>query len=154
MVLGMRQLKRWVMLALFAHTDSRGIDSPLLELAVNRGRLMELLTMRLCSGNAERELAESAFMTGMFSLADTLFEIPMAKLVEQINLADEVKDALLRRQGTLGTILQLAERLEENDFVAAAPLLEQMSLTVECLASAQFETINWVAELRDSGGQP
>lgn len=149
MVLGMEQLKRWITLALYASNDSNGVHSPLLEMAATRGKLMELLVLAL-KGRAGREHADQAFMVGILSLIDVLFEDSMAELVGKLNLADNVKSALLRRSGDLGELLVLSESLERADFEAVNEQLEQCGLNLDQLLCAQLETISWADGLSSS----
>ena len=141
-VLGLEQLKRWITLALYASNDRNGVQSPLLEMAAMRGKLMELLVLAL-KGRAGREHADQAFMVGILSLIDVLFEVPMAELVGKLNLVDDVKSALLAKSGVLGALLMLAERLEQADFAAVNERLEQFGLSLDHLLAAQLETIAW-----------
>ena len=142
MVLGLEQLKRWITLALYASNDSSGAQSPLLEIAATRGKLLELLVQSLPSPGG-KELSDRAFMTGILSLIDVLFEVPMAELVEKLNLVDDVRDALLQRSGGLGRLLLLAEKLELADFAAVNQQLEESGISLDQLLTAQLETITW-----------
>jgi len=142
MVLGLEQLKRWITLALYASNESSGAQSPLLEIAAMRGKLMELLVQSL-PNPAGKEFSDRAFMAGILSLIDVLFEVSMSELVEKLNLVDDVRDALLERSGRLGSLLQLAEKLEQTDFAAVNQHLEECGLSLDQLLAAQLETITW-----------
>lgn len=146
-VLGRDQLRRWVQLALFSCDPGASGHNPLLDLAAMRGKLMELLAERLLG----RELAESAFMTGVLSLADVLFEVPMEDVLEHLNLTDEIKDALCGRKGMLGTLLDLAVRVEEGDFSSIDLLLPRLPMGHTQLHLAQMEALGWVNGLASSG---
>lgn len=143
-LLGMNHLRRWVQLSLFAGNDTRGINHPLLEMAAVRGRLMEIL---LQQKGVTGEHSEAAFMTGILSLLDALFEIPMNEIIETLNLTEKVSTALLERRGELGQLLSLVERVEAADFDAVTPLLEQCKVTLDQLLSAQLEAFNWRASI-------
>jgi len=145
-VLGMEQLKRWITLALYTVNDSNGVHSPLLEMAATRGKLMELLVLA-ARGRAGSELADQGFMVGILSLIDVLFEDSMAELIGKLNLVENVKSALLHRDGDLGALLELAEMLEQADFPAVSDQLEQCDLTLDQLLSAQLETFSWADKL-------
>jgi len=149
MVLGLEQLKRWVTLALYAGSDNNGVQSPLLEVAAMRGKLMELLVQSL-PGAAGREHADRAFMAGVLSLIDVLFEVSMEELVDKLNLVDDVRAALLDRSGWLGSLLLLAEKLEQADFAGVDEHLGQRGLTPGQLLNAQLETIAWSDRLSAS----
>ena len=142
MVLGQEQLKRWITLALSASNESSGAQSPLLEIAAMRGKLMELLVQSLPSPGG-KEFSDRAFMAGILSLIDVLFEVSMTELVEKLNLVDDVRDALLERSGRLGQLLLLAEKLELTDFAAVNRHLEECGISLDQLLAAQLETITW-----------
>ncbi len=147
LMLGMEQLRRWTQLSMFAGHDSRGMNHPLLEMAAVRGRLMETMLRQLASRSANDERAEAAFMVGILSLLDILFETPMEEIIVNLNLNDDVSSALLRREGQLGTMLKLAEKLEVTDFDAVTVLLEECGLSLDQLLAAQLEAFNWRSSL-------
>ncbi|MBU5613357.1 EAL and HDOD domain-containing protein [Geomonas azotofigens] len=148
-VLGLEQLKRWITLALYASNDQNGVQSPLLEMAATRGKLMELLIIA-SRGRGAAELADQGFMVGILSLIDVLFEDPMAELVGKLNLVDNVKSALLHHEGDLGELLVLAELLEQADFPAVSEQLGICELELDQLLSAQLETFSWADKLSAS----
>ena len=144
-LIGLDKLRHWVHLALFATADNqnRGLNNPLLEMAAVRGRLMEHLVMQRQSVPRGYELAEAAFMTGIFSLFDVLFEVSMEVIIEGLNLTGEITRALLRRGGDLGQLLALAEMVEQANFGEVERLLIAVDISVEELVDAQMEAFNW-----------
>jgi c-di-GMP-related signal transduction protein len=146
MVLGMSQLKRWVQLALFSR-DATGAGTPLLETAAVRGRLMELLVQKQPQFGSDVDYPDRAFMTGVLSLMDVLFEAPMEELVKQLSLADDVRRALVSREGELGIQLILIEHLEKTDFEAVSRLLPESNCSMDILLESQLEAINWANNL-------
>jgi EAL and modified HD-GYP domain-containing signal transduction protein len=143
LLLGMNHLRRWTQLSLFAGHDSRGINHPLLEMAAVRGRLMETMLKQLAGRVASDEQAEAAFMVGILSLLDILFETPMEEIIANLNLNDNVSSALLKREGQLGKMLMLAEKLEVTDFDAVTVLLGECGISLDQLLAAQLEAFNW-----------
>lgn len=144
-LLGMERLRRWVHLALFASADTgnRGLNNPLLEMAAVRGRLMEYLVIHRHGKISGFERSEAAFITGIFSLFDVLFETPMAAVIEGLNLDDEITSALLHREGELGQLLLLSEMVERVEFEEVERLLEVVGISIEELVDAQLEAFNW-----------
>ena len=142
LLIGMSPLRRWTQLSLFAGHDSRSMNHPLLEMAAVRGRLMEIM-LRQVSGQMSNEQAEAAFMVGILSLLDVLFETPMEEIVASLNLTDDVSSALLQREGRLGRMLLLTEKLEVTDFDAVTPLLVECRVSLDQLLQAQLEAFNW-----------
>ena len=143
-LLGRRQLQRWLQILLYAEPGVRGhSQTPLLMLATTRARLMELLAQRLRPG--QRNVADVAFTVGMMSLMDTLFCIPMQDIVEQIPVIDEVRHALLVRQGFFGELLHLAESIEQMDDAndAVMPALHELALDGDDLAELEVSAFEW-----------
>ncbi|MGI4844200.1 MAG: EAL and HDOD domain-containing protein [Janthinobacterium lividum] len=144
MLLGRRQLQRWLQILLYAEPGVRGHNlSPLLMLATTRARLMELLAQRLRP--AQRNVADIAFTVGMMSLMDTLFCIPMQDIVEQIPVIDEVRHALLVRRGFFGELLRLAESIERMDDAQdeVAPALHELAIDGDDLAELEIAAFEW-----------
>ena len=154
LLLGTAHLRRWTQLSLFAGHDSRGMNNPLLEMAAVRGRLMEILFKKVAGRSAGNEQAEAAFMVGILSLLDVLFETPMEELIANLNLNDDVASALLKREGTLGKMLLLAERLEQTDFDAVMILLGECGVSLDHLLTAQLEAFNWRSSILHEGNEP
>lgn len=142
-VVGRRQLQRWLQIMLYAEPGNRGhTQTSLLMLASTRARLMELLAGRLRPG--QRHVADMAFTVGIMSLMDSLFCVPMADLVEQIPVSDEVAQALLCRSGFFGELLRLAEsfeRMEEGD--DPLPALGELAASGDDLVELEMSAFEW-----------
>jgi EAL and modified HD-GYP domain-containing signal transduction protein len=148
MVLGRVQLQRWLQILLYAnHGKSSAIASPLLILATTRGKLLELIAQKLQPGN--RSIADKSFTVGIMSLMDTLFGQPMEKILEQISVAQEVRDALLFRKGTYGDMLKLAEYAErlEDAGPLLGPTLKKLNLSTEDFSALQLTAFQWASNV-------
>ncbi len=147
LVLGQRQLQRWLQILLYAEGGKSGrsnqAPSPLLVLATMRGKLMELTVQKLKPGN--RNMADVAFTVGMMSLMDTLFGMPMEQILAQIAVADDVGAALRNRDGWYGEMLQMTEYLEllEDNYPMLLPLLHKLELSAEELGKLQLDASAW-----------
>jgi EAL and modified HD-GYP domain-containing signal transduction protein len=143
-ILGRRQLYRWMQIMLYTEPDkSRHIISPLLLLASSRGKLLELMTLK--QNPRRSDLADIAFTVGIMSLMDTLFSLPMENILEKMSVAEDVRIALLTREGVFGDMLKLSEYLErgaEYDTLAAE-VLEKLSFTSEELYEMQVAAFEW-----------
>lgn len=145
-VLGRRQLQRWLQLLMFV-PNSGQTDNPLLQLAATRGKLMELLAQ--VQAERDKDYQDRAFIAGILSLLDTLLGMPMEEIAEQINLAPDIKLALLQREGMLGELLELAEKIERSDFAAVGELLDVSGLQVSDLLRAQMEAMRWANDVSE-----
>jgi EAL and modified HD-GYP domain-containing signal transduction protein len=143
MVLGIDKLRRWIQIAIFAGSDCRGINNPLLEMAAARGCLLEYLVMERHGLARCSDQVKTAFMTGMLSLMDVLFETSIEEIVLELNLSNEVAAALIERNGELGTLLSLAETLELTNFREVQELVEKTNIPLSRLFAAQLAAYNW-----------
>jgi len=142
MVLGRKQLANWLQLMLYAQARENAPSvKPLLMLATARGKLLELIAQRQRPGN--HSIADAAFTVGIMSLMDALFGLPMAEILKQIAVAEEVCDALLARQGYYGDLLVLVEAIEHEDVVALLPMLDKFHLDSGDLFLLQTEAYGW-----------
>lgn len=143
-ILGRRQLQRWLQIMLYAEPSKRGHNmSPLLMLATTRGRLLELLANKLRP--SQRHVADTAFTVGIMSLMDTLFGIPMAEILAQIPVSDEVADALMYRGSFFGDLLKLAEcieRIEDMDGYII-PTLRDLAVSTDELVELEMAAFEW-----------
>lgn len=148
-VLGQQQLLRWLQLLLFTERGNENVTSPLLLLAAQRGKLLELLAIRIKPNN--QEFHDRAFMAGILSLLDALLNQPLEDVIKQINLTSDVRQALLEREGKLGSMLELAEVLERNNFEKVIELSNQLELGMDDLMHAQAEAMAWASGVAEGG---
>ena len=135
-LLGYDNLQKWVVLLLFEvdHRDSQSY--PIVEKALVRGRLMESLAKK-----AERTLADSAFITGMLSFMNVLFNMEPDEVMQKLNLVQAIQDALTARQGVLGMLLALAERADRQEYDDMDGEAKALGLTPEDVLWAETNAI-------------
>jgi c-di-GMP-related signal transduction protein len=144
-LLGYRNLQKWVTLLLFAGEGYDIKSTPLFERAVLRGRIMELLTSKI---TRDVSTADTAFITGVLSLVDTLFQSPLESILKDLNLSEEINNALLHRDGLLGTLVSVIENLEEEEYDVLKERLETLNVDIEELfkiennAIIEYENMN------------
>ena len=148
MVLGRKQLQRWLQLLLFTLQSGAAYPSPLLLLAATRGKMMELLAKKL---QRNADYCDEAFMTGILSLIDSLIDKPLEDIVNELNLGQNLAAALLRREGELGTLLQLVDCVEQADQDRARTLLAQTgTLSLSDMNEAGIEAMAWANQIADT----
>jgi c-di-GMP-related signal transduction protein len=142
-MLGRRQLRRWLQLALFASSDLQTNDDPLLETAAVRACFMEQLAAVHPLLKSIRDAPEQAFMAGILSLLDAIYDTSMAKLVESLNLSEVLGKALVERSGPLGDLLEAVEQIERLHFDEAWKRLRDIGITQEQALEAQWQAFAW-----------
>lgn len=141
-MLGYTPLYRW--LSVLLTVASSGAQSPvLMQTAIVRGRFAELLS----KGFLPKNEAENLFVAGMFSLLDRLLGIPMEEVLENIQLAEPVMQALLTRDGMYGPFLALAEACEFNNG-AAGELADSLFISASQVNEAHLAALAWAQTLK------
>jgi EAL and modified HD-GYP domain-containing signal transduction protein len=146
--LGRQQIKRWVQLALFAADGDSGLENPLVEMAAVRAAFMEQLAANLPELRGNIEATEQAFMTGILSLLERIYDIRMEEIIVNLDLSDDVKNALTDRIGIFGKLLSLSELFEQLDFKEATIQFEELGLSQEVVMAAQVKAYNWRGGMR------
>lgn len=144
--LGRAGLMQWLMLQLYGAGKEDGRRSTLAEMAMLRARIMYEMAHKL----GRKEMAESAFMTGMISLLGPLFEMPNDEILSDIILDDVIKEAVLTQKGPLGTLLAIAVRIENGQFAPLEAWLKKMNKSVELLSAVLAESYAWVAQTQEA----
>lgn len=140
-LLGYAPLYRWLTL-LLATASTSGYSPVLMETAVVRGRLTELLGQEFLPKGE----AENLFVTGMFSLLDRLLGIPMKEVLETIQLSDDVVQALMTRDGMYGPYLALAEACELNSMLVGS-LASSLHISPDEVNQAHLQALAWAQNI-------
>jgi c-di-GMP-related signal transduction protein len=146
-LLGRRQLRVWLQLLLYtADRGNKSLGSPLLQLAAARGKLMELMAAR--KPGPESVMKELAFITGILSLMNVLLDMSYEDIVNELSLPEAVRDALLKRGGEIGEMLQLAEILERDDRGEVAEAVSKLgAVDGGDLMGLQLAAFQWANEV-------
>ncbi|MEI9975475.1 MAG: hypothetical protein WDO73_27455 [Ignavibacteriota bacterium] len=57
----------------------------------------------------------SSFLVGLLSTLDSILDVPMQQILEQVRLAGEIREALEQRRGRLGRLLACTLAYESGD---------------------------------------
>ena len=138
MLLGYKNLQKWVALLLFAQDSEDFRSNPLLERAAIRGLMMESIVRKI---TGSRSMGDTAFIVGILSLTHVLLGITMDELVSKLNLAQDIKDALTKREGPLGSALLVTEKAEVNGLDEVQEVLKRYSLEASDVLTAETNSL-------------
>jgi len=129
---GVTRIRNWVYAMALGDLD----DTPpeVLKQALLRARMGELLSRHM-----RPEYREMCFTMGLFSLLDTIMGIPMERVLADVPVADEVRDALVAGSGPLASVLQQIRAWESGHIVRAT---NGNGLVVD-LAEAYLDSLEW-----------
>ena len=138
MAVGLKGLFRWTAL-LMATTLPDSVAPAVGTLAIVRARLMELLALESLSP-AEADLA---FVTGMFSMLDSLLGMPMEDALALVNVPTAVTDAILRDEGPFAGYLHIAKACENTDEELLDIVSMRHRMPAERFIGAHLEALAW-----------
>jgi EAL and modified HD-GYP domain-containing signal transduction protein len=145
-LLGREQVARWLGLLLVTDSGKDGVRAELMHLALVRARMCELLADASGVPRARGPL----FLVGMLSVLDQLLETPMELLAESMELAPDVRAALLQREDFYGTVLGLVEAYEHGWWDQVDSLAGSIDVSPVRLAPMYLEALAWANEHRAS----
>ncbi|GHA43417.1 EAL and HDOD domain-containing protein [Photobacterium aphoticum] len=123
-------------------TAQAAVNKPheLFVLSLVRGRMCEVLAQSRCVSVDGR----TAFMTGLLSLLDALLDCPLPELLAQLPLEQDIRRALLERQGALGQILNLVEAFEQADWRTVNQYGRALGISGELVGNSYQQAMQWV----------
>ena len=142
MVLGRDKIYRWLTVLLFTSNHGKSLDSALLEQALVRARLMELLA----GDRFNRVQVDEIFIVGIFSLLDMLLRLPMSVALEPLKLPKAVELALLdcnSADSEYAPYLGLALSCEEGERDRLRALASQLSIPLPIINSLHLDALVW-----------
>ncbi|GAA0228591.1 hypothetical protein GCM10009084_13010 [Marinomonas primoryensis] len=107
--IGLNQLKKWALLiTLCSSTKS---PQPLLKVLLTRGRYCQLL-----AESKQSERGDSAFMVGLLSSIEVVFNLEKSIVLDEIALDKGLYDAIMNQSGELGTYLTQTLNFEAQNW--------------------------------------
>lgn len=147
------ELQRWLQILLYANPGAEvELNSPLLQMAATRGRLMELVAQRMSKNVVKHagQLAcpDTSFTVGVMSLMDALFSMSMVDILDTVVVPAPVRAALIEREGAYGTMLKAVELLENPRRAAElSACLRLLGITTKEIRDIEMDAFAWVNAL-------
>ena len=143
-MLGLSRLKRWLIILAYDNNKDISLDkSPLLINAMMRANFFGGIAKKL-KWSSDR--AEKAYLMGLISHLDALYETSFENILEQISLDPEISKALLDGEGHMGLLLNIISVVEHGDMDNANDSINALNLTQkdvnECLISAYTTSLS------------
>ena len=130
--LGRATIRSWVTLFIMSSVDDK--PDELMTMALVRARFCEKLAEHL-----DRERKDRYFTVGLFSVLDSLLDMPLEEVLATMSLPDAMQVALMHHEGDKGQALRVAMDLEMGMEVES-PFPE---ISDETLAELHFDAMSW-----------
>ena len=143
-LLGREKLYRWLILLVCSAGSNGERGGAALEIALVRGRMMELL-------GAKRPVAEreALFLVGLLSLVDVILQVPMEKALAPLALGADIDAALRGNSGPLQPLLALAIACERSDGEHLRDAAERCAITPDQASDCHMQALSWAIQIQD-----
>jgi EAL and modified HD-GYP domain-containing signal transduction protein len=150
-LLGRQKLSQWLMLMIYAKSivNNPSMESPLLLMVKNRTELMVKL-LHAIDSDVSMDLESEAYFVAVLSLSDTLFSVSKTIILNELNVSQEVRDAILKKEGLLGEIYALICDIEEIRTKNIQAFIEKHKLQSDTISKIVSESMSNVNELEAS----
>jgi EAL and modified HD-GYP domain-containing signal transduction protein len=145
-LLGYNNLKRWLLILAYASRSDMSKKSPLISSALYRATFFENIARVI---NLEKSEVEKSYLMGLVSNLSAIYKIPMDVMLSQISLDTEINEALLRKAGKLGTILELDQCIERDDAKGTERITKELKIPMEELNSCVLKSYEASQEAED-----
>ena len=106
--MGLKRLKFWVNMMMLS--DLNDVPKELLITSLMRAKFCEALAIKA----GLQRYKDSYFLVGLFSNLEAFFRMPMAEIVAEMPLSEDIKRALVAREGPMGEALNCLSELEST----------------------------------------
>ena len=121
--IGKRPLMQWLMLIVYAKSGRTGDNNINPSSITVQNRIDIMLGILKRMGKEDQEMIDRVRFTALLSLLETVFEMPLQVILNELDVEDVIKEALLDQTGELGKLYSLTLALEKADNEKAKRLL-------------------------------
>ena len=139
-ILGLGQLKQWIYLLSFKQDDGSMPDE-LIKISFLRATFASELLDYAQDMNISRS---EAYLLGMFSTLGKLMRVPLEDALEQLPISDEIKFALLKKEGRTGSLYKLILSYEKADWKTMSSCAAELGIPQSVIAQKYFECVESV----------
>ena len=137
MTLGLGQLKQWIYLLSVTNADQQpeNATEEFLKLSFMRANFCSELMKYAQDMPITRA---EAYLLGMFSTLNHLVDAPLEEILDELPVAEDIKTALLTKEGRCGTLYQLVLSYEAANWDAINALAAELGIADNLLTSIYF----------------
>lgn len=141
-MLGQRELKKWINTVI---TKELCADRPneITRVSLLRAKFMECLAPCFDMGMKSSEL----FLMGLFSVLDIILNMSMEEALDKVNVARDIKEALLRHQGEFAVVYDFMTAYENADWQEVSRIMIVKNLNHDAVFKAYIDAVRWYKEM-------
>lgn len=141
--MGLADFERWVHIMML---QDLSVNKPneLIRTSLIRSKFGELVAYNC--GSLYSRTSEISLMC-LFSVLDAILDLTMEEAIADLSISDDIKDALIKREGPLVPVLKLAESYEKGQWVEIDELSRQIGIDGNHLVNWYVDSINWTERI-------
>lgn len=144
---GINQLKQWIYLLSFEDNQEENSSEELLKTSFMRANLASRLVKRLKKFVIT---SSDAYLLGMFSTLEYMIDAPMEEILQEIPIVEEVKTALISKEGPAGRLYELILCYERAQWSEIKEIAEELGLHTNEMAQIYMECVEEVNDIWDN----
>lgn len=137
-LLGTRKIRQWLLVTALAGMDSSPMSQEIVYISALRAKFLETLAQK-----RHKSLEAKLFLAGLFSMLETMMQIPLGEIFSTIPLDDDLIQLLSERDGPLASWYHLMFAYEKGEWSEASRLARQLSLNDDDLCQAYVRAGTW-----------
>lgn len=150
MLVGRRPLAQWLMLMIYSKSISNNHEiSPLMLMVKHRTELMECV-LKIIQPDVRSNALGEAYFIGVLSLIDTVFGAELNIILDDMNVKDEVREALLDDKGILGDIYLLVRDIESFHTRGIERFVQKYELDKSMIDKLSLQSMKEVTSFENS----
>jgi EAL and modified HD-GYP domain-containing signal transduction protein len=139
-LLGLRPLKQWAMVVLMSDIDASPRGEVLIYFSLQRARFLEQIQRFMPQRPFQ---PETMFLLGLFSKLDALLGLPMADILKDMPLDEEVSRALCGIGSEAQTWLELLDSVERGEWETVQDIIRAYTLPPQGCAVEYMKASTW-----------
>ena len=144
-LVGRIPLSQWLMLMIYSKSVSKDdkSKSPLMLMVKSRTELMQKV-LKVIRPDVRSNMLGEAYFVGVLSLMSTIFSVELEKILDDLNVSDDVRRAILYNDGILGEIFALVKSIEVFDTTIISAFEESYGLQESVIKNIVLQSIQEV----------
>lgn len=143
MIIGIEELRKWILIITLQNLGEGSVDE-LVKLSLLRASFGELLSKKIQFNISSFDV----FLAGMFSLIDALMNMPKEKILSELPVSEDVKEALLEKNNMISEVLKLIINYENGDWKEVNELAEKFGLDEDFISCCYLEAVQRLERLQ------
>ncbi len=141
--MGLADFERWVHIMMLQDLSVRK-PNELIRTSLIRSKFGEFVASH--SGLLYPRKSEISLMC-LFSVLDAMIDMPMEDAMAELSISQDIKDALVKREGPLVPVLKLAECYERGLWLDIDSISEKLGINTNQLVNWYMDAINWSEQI-------